>query len=193
MKTRSLGPARQRGVTIIETVVVTTIAAILFSQAVPLFSTWIGNSQTRTAAESILNGVQLARGEAIRRNRMVQISLTAGALPSWTVGCANPIDNGTPNVDDAGDCLAVIRARPSAESSDQPQLTVLPVAANTVTFDSLGRIAANVDGSATPVSIDVANPGVNDNERRVLRLVMGAAGDVRMCDPAIVNRDPRGC
>lgn len=183
----------QRGVTIVETVVVMTIVAILFSQAVPLFSSWIGNAQTRTAAESILNGMQLARGEAIRRNRMVQVSLTAGTLPSWTVGCANPIDNATPGIDDAGDCLAVIRARPSAESSDQPQLAVLPADANTVTFDSLGRVTANVDGTATPTTIDVANPGVTAAERRVLRLVMGAAGDVRMCDPALAAGDPRGC
>lgn len=183
----------QRGVTLVETAVVMTIAAVLFTQAAPLFSNWIGNSQTRTAAESILNGMQLARAEAIRRNRLVQIDFTEGALSSWSVGCANPIDNGTAGVDDAGDCLAVIRARPAAESSNQPQLAMQPAGTTTLTFDSLGRIAGNVDGSATPTAIDLANPGVNDADRRALRLAVGIGGDVRMCDPAIASTDPRGC
>lgn len=190
---RSTMRALQRGVTLVETAVVMTIAAVLFTQAAPLFSTWIGNSQTRTSAESILNGMQLARAEAIRRNRMVQIDFTEGALSSWSVGCSNPVDNGTIGVDDPGDCLPVIRARPAAESSNQPQLAMLPAEATTLTFDSLGRIAGNVDGSATPTAIDLTNPGVNERERRTLRLVLGVGGDVRMCDTALAATDPRGC
>lgn len=183
----------QRGLTLVELAVVMTIAAILYMQAAPLFSVWIGNTQTRTAAESVLNGLQLARGEAIRRNRLVQLVFTNGTNASWTVGCANPVDNGTPNVDDPGDCLPVIQARDAGETSAQPQLGMLPLDATTITFDSLGRVVANIDGSDTATQIDVANPIVGASARRTLRLALGAAGDVRMCDPAIAHSDPRGC
>jgi type IV fimbrial biogenesis protein FimT len=68
-----------------------------------------------------------------------------------------------------------------------------PADATTVTFDSLGRVTANIDGSPAAMQIDVANPIVGDADRRVLRVVLGAAGDVRMCDPAVQAADPRGC
>ncbi|MGH6611793.1 MAG: GspH/FimT family pseudopilin [Burkholderiaceae bacterium] len=184
---------KQQGLTLVEIAVVLTVAAILYMQAAPMFSVWLGNTQTRTAAESILNGLQLARGEAIRRNRLVQLVFTNGAEPSWTVGCANPVDTGTPDVDDAGDCLPVIQARGAGEASVQPQLAMLPIDATTITFDSLGRVTANIDGSVTATQINVANPIVGDADRRTLRLALGAAGDVRMCDPAVVASDPRGC
>jgi len=184
---------RQRGVTLVEVAVVMTIAAVLYTQAVPMFTNWVGNSQTRTAAESVLNGLQMARAEAVRRNRMVQFVVTDGASSSWLVGCANPVDGGTADVDDPGDCLGVIQARAALEASAQPQLAMVPAAATTITFDSLGRVTGNVDGSPTATSIDVAHPGLAEGERRTLRLALGAAGDVRMCDPGIVHRDPRGC
>jgi type IV fimbrial biogenesis protein FimT len=183
----------QRGVTMIEVAVVMTIAAVLYTQAAPMFTNWIGNAQTRTAAESVLNGLQLARTEAIRRNRMVQFVVTDGASSSWLVGCSNPVDIGTPDVDDPGDCLGVIQARASLEASAQPQLALAPATATTITFDSLGRIAGNVDGSPSANSIDISNPGIAANDRRVLRLALGAAGDVRMCDPSLSHSDPRGC
>jgi type IV fimbrial biogenesis protein FimT len=184
---------RQRGVTMVEVAVVMTVAAVLYTQAAPMFSAWIGNAQTRTAAESVLNGLQLARAEAIRRNRMVQFVVTDGASSSWLVGCANPVDNGTLDVDDPGDCLGVIQARAALESSAQPQLAMVPAVATTITFDSLGRVAANVDGSPTPTVIDVDNSVVSSGNRRALRLALGAAGQVRMCDPAVAHTDPRGC
>lgn len=184
---------RQTGLTVIELAVVMAVAAILYSQAVPMFSAWIGNAHTRTAAESMLNGLQLARVEAMRRNRMVQFVVTDGATSSWRVGCSNIVDAGTPDVDDPGDCLGVVQARASQEASSQPQLAIVPDGATTVTFDSLGRVAANVDGSPTATSIDVANPGLPDSERRVLRLALGVGGGVRMCDPSLHAGDPRAC
>lgn len=184
---------KERGLTLVEIAVVLTIAAILYMQAAPMFSVWLGNTQTRTAAESVLNGLQLARAEAIRRNRLVQLVFTNGTATSWTVGCANPVDNGTPNVDDAGDCLPVIQTRTDGESSAQPQAAMTPVDATTVTFDSLGRVTANLDGSVTATQIDIANPVVGTADRRTLRLALGAAGNVRMCDPAVASADPRGC
>lgn len=185
--------SRQNGLTMVELAVAMAVAAVLYSQAVPMFSNWIGNAQTRTAAESILNGLQLARVEAMRRNRMVQFVVTDGANSSWLVGCSNIVDTGTPDVDDPGDCLGVIQARASLEASAQPQLAIVPEGATTITFDSLGRITTNVDGSPTATSIDVANPGLADTDRRVLRLALGVGGGMRMCDPSLHAGDPRAC
>lgn len=184
----------QRGMTLIETAAMLAVAAVLYSQAAPLFTVWIGNTQTRTAAESALNGLQLARAEAIRRNRLVNLSFSTLPAVSWSVGCVNPIDSNSDGIDDPGDCIAVIQARVPLEAvNDPPQLAMVPADATTVTFDSLGRVVANVDGSSIPTQFDISNPRVAAADRRTLRLTIGAAGDIRMCDPALTSNDPRAC
>ena len=55
----------QRGVTLIELAIVLAVVALLYSQAAPSFAVWIKSAQIRTAAESMQNGLQLARAEAI--------------------------------------------------------------------------------------------------------------------------------
>jgi type IV fimbrial biogenesis protein FimT len=183
----------QRGGTIVEVAVVLTIAAIIYSRGVPLFSVWVANTQTRTAAESFLNATQLARAEAIRRNRAVQLTFDPANATAWTVGCAVPVDAGTVGVDEPGDCPGVIQARPATEASDVPQLNPDPVDAFMITYDSLGRVAPNLDGSPTATRIDITNPILATADRRDLRVVFGPAGDVRMCDPRVATTDPRGC
>lgn len=183
----------QRGVTLVEVAIVLTIAALVYARGVPLFSVWLANTHTRTAAESFLNGAQLARGEAIRRNRAVQMTFDPANATSWSIGCVTPIDTGTPGVDDPGDCLAVIHARTATEASASPQLIPQPADAVAITFDSLGRVIPNADGSPTSTRIDVSNPLLAAEDRRDLRLVFGPAGDIRMCDPRVSSTDPRGC
>jgi type IV fimbrial biogenesis protein FimT len=190
---KNAGSRRQQGVTLIEIAVVLTIAAMVYARGVPLFSVWLANTNTRTASESFLNGVQLARAEAIRRNRAVQITFDPATAAAWTVGCVTPVDAGTVGVDDPGDCPAVIQARAAGEGSAQPRLTPTPNDAVAITFDSLGRVAPNADGTPTASRIDVSNPALATADRRDLRLLFGPAGDVRMCDPAVSGADPRRC
>jgi type IV fimbrial biogenesis protein FimT len=187
------GSARQRGVTLVEVAVVLTIAAMLYVGAVPLFSTWTGNAATRTAADGFLNGLQVARAEAIRRNRTVQLTFDATTGTGWSLGCAVPVDNGAAGVDDPGDCLAVIQSRSGAEGSAAPQMTPVPADATTISFNSLGRLVPNLDGSPTATQVDFVNPSLAVANRRTLRVTFGAGGDVRMCDPALASTDPRGC
>jgi type IV fimbrial biogenesis protein FimT len=186
--------AAQRGVSLIEVAVVMTIFAVLVSQAVPSFAAWIRNTQIRTATEAVQNGLQLARAEAIRRNRSVQFTLDDVPGSSWTVGCAAPVDEGTPNFEDDGDCLGVIQQRAGAgEGTDGAQFAVTPAAARTVTFDSIGRVIVNLGGAPTITRIDATDPAMAADAVRPLRITVGAGGDVRMCDPALPASDPRRC
>jgi len=57
---------RQQGVTLIELMVGIAILATLLAMGIPAFTGWIQDTQVRTAAESILNGLQTARAEAVR-------------------------------------------------------------------------------------------------------------------------------
>jgi len=197
----------QKGFSLIELMIGVVILAILLSAGLPAFSLWIQNTQTRTGAESILNGLQLARTEAVTRNANVRFNLTsAGGTVDWDVGCVNPIadidGDGTDN------CPATIQSRSGAEGSRNarvgistagPGVFATAIASGAglpagVTFNFLGRVV-NPDPAnpGSPITrIDVTNSTTTDARRMVI--VINPGGTIRMCDPALVlANNPQGC
>lgn len=185
-----LNPAlHSRGVSLIELMIAIAILGILLSIAVPSFRTWILNTQIRTAAEALNNGLQLARGEAVRRNTNVQFVLGAGT--GWTVGCATVVAD----VDGDGrdDCPEVIQTRAAGEGSKDATLSVTPAGATTVTFNGYGRVTANLDGSATITQLDIDSALLDAASSHDLRILI-SGGSIRFCDPNITRPgDPRAC
>jgi len=168
------------GFTLIELAIGLAILGILVMAALPSYTAWIQNTQIRTAAESVLSGMQLARAEAVRRNTNVR--LVFGAASSWTVSVPGTGEQ--------------IQARTSGEGSQNVTVTKTPATATTITFNSLGRVVANADASAsiTQVELDVPTSILAAAESRELRIVVSAGGNVRMCDPNVTDAtDPRKC
>jgi type IV fimbrial biogenesis protein FimT len=211
----------QRGVSLVELMVGVTIVAILLAFGLPSFSTWIQNSQIRTAAESVQNGLQLARAEAVRRNADVQFAL---AGTSWTVGCVNPIAN--PQSSQPPICPASIQTWSGTEGSTNAAVTptevlpsgspaASPVFAGTVVFNGLGRVNTTSLGAGNNASFLVSNvqgncvacaagsawtdcPAPPGGKMRCLRVLVSTGGQVRMCDPALPgptmpSPTPLGC
>jgi len=170
-----LNYSRQQGLSLIELLVAIVILGIILSLGVPSFNTWIQNSRIRTATESIVNGLQLARAEAVRRNE--QVSFILGAGTSWTVQTA------------AG---TVIQSRASTEGSNNVTLTVTPGGATTATFNELGMIA-NTGTAPTQIDVDVPTSILPASESRDLRVLITGGGLIRSCDPIFGGTDPRRC
>lgn len=170
----------QHGATLIEMLIGIAILAILIAVGVPSYKAWIQNTQIRTAAESVLNGMQLARNEAVRRNANVQLVL--GAQSSWTISVPSTAEQ--------------IQTRSYGAGSKNVTVTKTPAAATTITFSPLGRVVANADASAaiTQLDFDVSTTILSATESRDLRIVVGAGGNVRMCDPNVTDAsDTRYC
>jgi len=190
---------RQRGFTIIEAVITISVAGLLVAAALPSAGTWIRNSRIRTAAESISNGLQQARNEAVRRNQSVSFYLVSDADPvsmtdacalsstssGWVISIASP----------AGRCATdkdtFVAVRPAGDGASGLSLSALDnaaAAATTVTFNGFGQIS-----NATPIScIKVRNTNTSDS--RPLLIAVNPGGQVRMCDPAVTDaNDPRKC
>lgn len=184
-----------RGFSLIELIVGMAILGILMSLGIPAFSDWMRNARVRTTAESVLNGLQLARVEAVRRNTTVGFYLVTNpddctlstAGPNWIVSVVSP----------DGPCSApnIIQARSGTESGGAA--TTVAASQFSVVFNGLGRpppplpvvvpITISFTDAAGAACVDAGGPV------RCLRAEISVGGQIRMCDPALPAGDAQGC
>lgn len=204
---------RQRGFNIVEIMISLVVLGVLVALGAPGFVEWLQNQQARAAAEATLNGLQVARGEAVRANGAVRFQFVSNLTATcelandslnWVVSLADPTGKCDTKADSADPSNPqIIQSRSSAEGSPNALVTAVfvpsppaaatPQAATTVTFAALGNVIANADGTPSIVKIDVTNPNIAPDARRPLRIVINAGGSIRMCDPVLAASDPRGC
>ncbi len=210
-----------KGATLVELLLALTIVVGLLAAAAPDFSDWIQNSKIRTAAESIQNGLTVARTEAVHRNSTAKFISCGGATgnPSWDVIVAS-----------AAASTNVCNGAAATAGWERVQFRIAQSAANAplantpqtaIAFNGLGRQISTTDpvsGDATPVPPAVVGVDVNSSaggtacycpaggtcgyppevvfastgKVRCLRVSVSPGGQVRMCDPAL-NSGPQKC
>lgn len=184
-----LTPRKQLGVTLIELIIGIVIVGIVLALAMPSYSTWIQNTRLRNGAESILNGLQLARAEAVRRN--VNVCFTLGANTAWqvalwdtTTGACSIVANNIIQTHTVGDgsSAAVTVALTATDG-------VTVGGANPVIFNNVGRLT--LAAMATAYNVDTT--ALSAANSRDLRVVVEAGGTTRMCDPNVAAPDSRAC
>ena len=172
--------AREHGFSLIEQIVGFAVTGILLALGLPNYADYIQNRHIRTAAESIVNGLQLARIEAVRRNDVVEFR---GAGGDWSIVATG-----------AGE---TVQTRSAAETSK----AVVDITSGTVTaativvsFNGLGRITSGNAASTfdIPHTTGAAACGPTGSYR-CLRVRMTSGGQVRMCDPQLASGDPQAC
>lgn len=202
---RGLLMKRQRGMTLIELMIGVAIVAVLLMTGIPSFNLWIQSTQNRAMAESVLNGLQLARAEAVRRNALVRFSFTdANGLVAWNVGCFTVTTDCPATIQQRLSNEGALNARVGVSSTEIPIPTPAghfstAIAAGSgvadgdagVTFNGVGRVySVNIGSDITRV--DITNSAVSTARRYVLTISPG--GQIRMCDPAITfAANPQGC
>lgn len=160
-----------RGFSLIELMVTVAVLAVGLALAAPTLSTQIANYRLRSAAEGVLNGLNYARAEAVRRNSNVSFTLDAGGA-GWTVAQLNP--------------ATTLQTRASGEA---PGVTAASTTASlSVTFTPTGL----VDTSGTRLSqIDLSTAVAGAETRRI---DIFGGGLIRVCNPSVTAvGDPRRC
>lgn len=175
----------------------------------PGIGTWIENTRIRGVADSLQNGLQIARGEAVRRNQSISFWLVAvdnpsklsndctlsGSSGSWVVSVNSPLSHCADDPSTISSPM-IVTGRAVGDSGGRVSVTAVQsdgTAANSVTFNGFGRIA----NSDRIQKIDVTGTGTGTGtgvNYRNLRIAITSAGQVRMCDPAVSDaNDPRKC
>lgn len=173
----------QGGTTLIEIMVALVILGLLVALGGSAAGDWLKNGQIRTAAESLQDGLQQARNEAVRRNVAVEFRILTSN--SWEVRLA-----------DTTIANRVLASRSSAEGSALVTLTPSPAGASIVTFDGMGRrMSINVDGSNVLVGAcaDLPSSVLPSTRTRDLQVNVSLSGQIRMCDPKVAAADTRFC
>lgn len=190
-----------RGATLVELMIGLAIVALLFAMGAPSFFTWIQNSQIRTSAEAIQNGLYLARAEAVRRNTTTRFQLTTTLNSSCALSVSGTswvvsLDDPSGACDSAAsDTVAprIIQTRAGTEGTTN---AVVVAAQSSIAFNGLGRVTPVPVGN---IDIDISNPAggacatASAAGMRCLRVRVAAGGQIRMCDPILASTDPQGC
>jgi type IV fimbrial biogenesis protein FimT len=196
---------RQHGFTLIEALVVVTMLAFLLVAGIPTITDWLRNTRIRNASESIQNGLQQARNEAVRRNTNVSFWLVSLADPnqlansctlssssgSWVVSVDSPA---THCADDPSTTVSpkIVAAHPMGDGASGVSVSALQsdgaTAATSVTFNGFGQVV-----NSTSIARIVLDSSASGTYRK-LRVDISPAGQVRLCDLNVsASTDPRHC
>ncbi len=188
-------PADAAGITLIESLIVLVISAVVLAAGVPAFGRWMRDLEIQRNASSLVAALQSARAEAIARNAEIQVSLgdSAGnAIWRWSCVQVSPQCPATllrQSLTPPGDVRwgAAPRTAMPAFNNVLVAGTGLPAL---IRFNSLGAVASNLPNAAI-ARLDITH--IDDVQARRLVVLVAAQGMVRVCDPAAGNGRAEAC
>lgn len=134
-----------KGFTLVELMVTLAVLAIILSIAVPSFADLIRSNRAESQRAALVNSLNLARSEAIRRSALVRVSLASGT--TWTGGWRVWVDANGDNTYQGSEAI-----------KEFPALTggnTLVSTASSIVFTSQGYLSGGVPGSSTTLQIRV--------------------------------------
>ena len=190
-------PPRGRGFTIIEVLVTLTVLSLVLMLGLPNISAWLQNTQIRNGAEALVSGLQLARTEALRRNRQVRFNIVDTLDAScnliatggnWVVSMADPTGKCSIAPSETVDPF-ILQKRGGQEGT---QNVAISASASTVFFNGLGSASGSLQVTVTNPTGGACQAAAGP--MRCLQVSVSSSGAVRMCDPAVTDAtDPRKC
>ncbi len=169
---RRRSSSRARGFSMIELLVVMSIAAILLGIGVPNMQQYIVSSRLASTANEFFTALNLARSEAVRRGLQVTLRTNGSAgSRDWTAGWTMFVDaNGNGTLDAGEETLRV------GGALDGP-LTLMGSTnfGTTIAFDSTGRLTTGGGSFVVCHGTDLVVDGIS----RARAVVINGAGRVR--------------
>lgn len=162
-------PLQHAGFTLVELLVVMTIAAILLAVGIPNLRSFIISNRLAAASNDFFSALNLARSEAIKRSASVTLARKSSTTKNWSDGWTITAGGVTVRESDAlGDQLTIYSDNGGAAS---------------VVFDAQGRA-----GAAALFVVCYGGSVTADGEQRARAIFVNTAGRVR---PAQINPSSR--
>lgn len=189
----------QTGFTLIELMITITLVSILTLFAMPSYQKWIANSRVRTTAESIQNGLMLAKAQALSRNTKVEFVITNTSPVVANVATVTASTSGSGwmvrfwDVSLATPAWVFIQGRSAAEGGAK---TTVAAAQSTYVFTGTGvqpsgAVNSLINVCLTGTTCPTITAGTTE---RPLRIKVSTGGAIRMCDPRLdVQNTAIGC
>lgn len=155
------------GLTLIEILVMLTIAMILTLIAIPNFSGLLRRHRVTSQAEELYATIQFARSEAVKTNSTIYLSVVSG--DSWCYGLNA---NSACNCQTANSCSLLTKAAPAAQ---QTSLSSTGLISNSIQFEATHG-AANNSGTITFTAY---------GNSELITLSVGRLGNVSFCSTGI--------
>lgn len=172
-----------KGFSLIELMVVLSIAAILTGIGVPSFRTLIQSQRMTTTVNDFLAAINLTRSEALQRGVRVDMVPADAKSADWTTGWTVFVDANSNKVLDSSEKIIYTHGpMPDGMTIDTSALGTAPVyIAYRATGGNLtGSKASNQKGGAVKFVLD-------DQKRNV---ILNFLGRPRICDP---DKEPTTC
>lgn len=164
--TRRLPHPCTSGFTLLELMVAVSVSVILLALAIPSMQSMLSRNHLKAAAQSIAEDLQWARSEAIKRNRVIRVSIDTD---QWCYG----IDQ-----NDASDCDCRLNAGETGACALKRQ--------SGADFPGI-RLAATFSGTSFEPYRATANNGsltLTSTQGSRLRVVLSRLGRIRICAPS---------
>ena len=173
---------KQRGVTLIETCIVTVISAIAASTAIPGMQGLLETRRVDGVATMLATELQWVRSEAVARNQPVRLTLFASAGQTCYVVHTGPADACT--------CDGSGPAQCSGDNAREIRTVVLPAGGKVSVEGNVESIAFDpVHGTSTPTG----TLRVIGAQGRAVHHVVNVMGRVRSCSPLKSVSGYRAC
>ncbi len=182
MDTKHSDPSSQRGLTLIETVMVVAVTAIVAATVAPSLAGFIDARRLDGAATRLGADIQFVRNEAIARNRALRLSfhITANTSTCWIV-----------HTGPAAQCACSDDGAAVCSGGDVAiKAVVLPVGERVALAANVGSIVFDpLHGTSTPTgTLRLLAPG-----GRAIHHVVNVVGRVRSCSPGAAVPGYRAC
>lgn len=193
----------QAGFNLIELMIGIAIFSLLLTLAIPAFTQFLQNGRIKNAAETTMQGITLARAEAVRRNALVRFQFVTDLTSScalsssslaWIVSISDPTGacNATPG---ASTAPQIVQAKSGTEGTDN--VTLSTTGGSTLVFNGLGRVVGSGITQMVfrnPTGGTCTHEDPSNGTMRCMQINVSTAGSVKVCDPKVTDAtDPRIC
>ena len=182
------------GFTLLETLIATTIVAILLMVSMPSFTTFYSNQRLIGAAEQVFNHLQQARTESVTRGQTVYVNFSASGTTTWTYGMSSitsSCDLTKTAATDTGACVIVVNDGDATVhgvngGSDTGDLVLYRFASTdydgvSMSVSGVTQFAFSALRGMAAAAGQVLLTGDNGNQ---LRVDVSLLGRVKLCSPS---------